>query len=198
MIQEQKPSLDTRSEIRGRPHERTMERLGFSTWIEEFCREHLADPATGVWFDRRFLDELDRRRGLERTWRKVFWLTRYAILSGSLALPVLITAGKSIAWLNLTGIIVSIIVALATAMEALLRSGRKWRLYRQGADKMSSEGVAFFQVLGVYADVDPAERLHTFKERIESNIKDLHESYIADIDVMASQSVIASSSDRPS
>jgi hypothetical protein len=89
-------------------------------------------------------------------------------------------------------------VALATAMEALLRSGRKWRLYRQGADAISTEGAAFFQMIGLYVHADPAERLHLFKERIENSIKDLHESYVADIDIMASQNVIGSGSDRPS
>lgn len=197
MVQEQKPQLDTRHELHGRPHQRTMERLAFSTWIEEFSSEKAVGPATSVWFERRFLDELDRRRGLERTWRKVFWLTRYVVVSGSLVLPVLITAGKSIKWLNFAAIVVSIIVALATAMEALLRSGRKWRLYRQGADQMSSEGTAFFQELGVYAQPDPLKRLHIFKEHIEASIKDLHESYVADIEVTASQNVISSSSDRP-
>jgi hypothetical protein len=198
MVQEQKSSQDTRHEIRGRPHERTMERLALGTWIEEFSRENPVSPATSVWFERRFLDELDRRRGLERAWRKVFWSTRYIILSGSLVLPALITAGKSIAWLNFAAIVISIIVALATAMEALLRSGRKWRLYRHGADTMSSEGAQFFQTLGMYMQLDPLERLNLFKERIEANISDLHESYVADIEVTASQNVIASSADRPS
>jgi hypothetical protein len=188
MVQERKP-LDTRREIRDRPHERTIERLVFNAWIEEFSRENSVSPATGVWFERRFLDELDRRRGLERAWRKLFWSTRYLILSGSLVLPVLITAGKSVTWLNLAAIIVSIVVALATAMEALLRSGRKWRLYRQGADTISSEGAAFFQVLGVYAQPDPVERLHAFKERIEADIRDLHESYVADIEAYAKLSL---------
>lgn len=198
MVQERNPPLDTHREIHGRPHERTMEKLIFNTWTENFSRETPPSPATSIWLEHRFLDELDRRRGLEHRWRKVFWCTRYLILSGSLTLPVLITAGKSIAWLNLAAIIVSIIVALATAMEALLRSGRKWRLYRQGADQFSSEGAAFFQALGIYSQLDPVERLRMFKERIEANIKDLHESYVADIDVMASQNVISSSSDRPS
>jgi hypothetical protein len=174
-----------------------MERVALGTWAMEFSRENQVSPSTLVWFERRFLDELDRRRGLERRWREVFWLTRYVILSGSLVLPVLITADRSVTWLNLVAIIVSILVALATAMEALLRSGRKWRLYRQGADRMSSEGTAFFQVLGVYAIVDPDERLRVFKENIEAIISDLHESYVADIEVMASQNVISSSSDRP-
>ena len=174
-----------------------MERVAFNTWVEEFSRENSVSPATSAWFERRFLDELDRRRGLERTWRRVFWLTRYIILSGSLVLPVLITAGKTITWLNLAAIVISIIVALATAMEALFRSGRKWRLYRQGADQISSEGAAFFQALGVYAQSDPLKRLQIFKEHIEANIKDLHESYVADIEITASQSAIASSADRP-
>jgi hypothetical protein len=191
------PEQDTRREIRGRPHERTMERVALGTWVTEFGRENQISPTTQVWFERRFLDEMDRRRGLERRWREVFWLTRYMILSGSLVLPVLITAGKSITWLNFAAIVVSIIVALATAMEALLRSGRRWRLYRQGADRMSSEGAAFFQMLDVYAITDPDERLRVFKERVEADINDLHKSYVADIEVMASQNVISSSSDRP-
>ena len=197
MVQGKKPQLDIHYKLRGRPHERTMERLAFDTWIEEFSSENPVDATTSVWFKRRFFDELDRRRGLERTWRKVFWCTRYILLSGSLVLPVLITAGKSIAWLNLAAIVVSIIVALATAMEALLRSGRKWRLYRQGADQISSEGAAFFQKLGIYAQPDLLKRLNIFKEHIEANIKDLHESYVADIEITASQNVMSSSSDRP-
>jgi Protein of unknown function (DUF4231) len=198
MVQEQKPPLDTRQRLRGRPHERTMERRAFAAWTKEFISKHAKDdPATHVWFERRFLDELDRRRGLESTWRKVFWFTRYVVFSGSLVLPVIITVGKSVTGLNIAAIVLSIIVALATAMEALLRSGRKWRLYRQGADQISSEGAAFFQELGVYAQCNPLKRLHIFKEHIEANIKDLHESYVEDIEVTASQNAISSSADRP-
>jgi hypothetical protein len=189
---------EVREEIRGRPHERTMERHAFTVWIQQLDHSELLTPITKTWFQHRFLNELDRRRGLERRWRKIFWVTRYTALSGSLTLPVLITAGKSIAWLNITGIAVSIVVAMATAMEALLRSGRKWRLYRQGADRMSSEGTAFFQEIGDYAEVDFSKRIQLFKEQIEVNIKELHESYVADIDIAAAQNVIGSSSERPS
>ena len=117
----------------------------------------------------------------------MFWLGRYTILSGTLVLPVLITAGRSITWLNVAGIFVSVLVALATAMDALLRSNRRWRLYRQNADRMSSEGAAFFQALGEYACASPTERLHLFKHRIEGSIEDFHRSYVADIETVASQ-----------
>lgn len=174
-----------------------MERLAFDTWTRKFINQNAAeDAAASVWFERRFLDELDRRRGLEGSWRKVFWFTRYIVVSGSLVLPVIITAGKSIGWLNIAAIILSIIVALATAMDALLRSGRKWRLYRQGADELASEGTAFFQGLGMYTQPDPLQRLRIFQERVEANIKELHESYVADIEVTASQDAISAGSDR--
>lgn len=193
---EQKTYADTHQPIRGRPHERTLERLTFEPWIGEMISADSLDPTSRIWFQRRFLDELDRRRGLERVWRRAFWFNRYIILSGSLVLPVLITAGKSVTWLNIISIVVSIVVALASAMEALLRSGRRWRLYKQGADKISSEGAAFFQMLGVYADTEPSERLHIFKDRVEHLIIELHDSYVADIDIMSSQNTIGSASDR--
>ena len=174
-----------------------MERSAFDSWIEDFARGNQVSPATSVWFERRFCDELDRCRSLENKWRKVFWFARYVTLSGSLVLPVIITASKSITWLRFLAIVISIIVALASAMEALLRSGRKWRLYRQGADAMSTEGAAFFQMIGLYAQPDPAKRLHIFKERIESHIQEFHESYVEGMDVMASQNAIAPSSERP-
>jgi hypothetical protein len=174
-----------------------MERLAFDSWIDDYARVNQISPATSVWLQRRFYDELDRCRALEKRWRKVFWLSRYLILSGSLVLPVLITASKSVTWLNPVGIAVSVAVALASAVEALLRSGRKWRLYRQGADALSTEGSAFFQMIGIYACDDPVERLRSFKERVESHMTELRQSYIADIDVMASQNVIGSSSERP-
>jgi hypothetical protein len=174
-----------------------MERLAFNSWIDDFARENQISAATTIWFHRRFYDELDRCRALEKRWRKIFWLSRYLILSGSLVLPVLITASKGVTWLNPVGIAVSIVVALASAVEALLRSGRKWRLYRQGADALSTEGAAFFQMMGLYNCPDPAERLRSFKERVESHMTELRQSYIADIDVMASQNVIGSSSERP-
>ena len=170
----------------------------FATWIQELEHSEPLSPVTRTWLQQRFLNELNRRRGLERRWRKVFWLSRYIVLSGSLVLPVLITVGKSIATLNVAGIIVSIIVAMATAIEALLRSGRKWRLYCQGADRMSSEGAAFFQALGDYAEGDLEKKLQLFKERIEDGIRELHASYVADIEIVASQNVLGSSSDRPS
>lgn len=197
MVQGRNAQADTRHDIRGRPHERTIERVVFSAWIEEYGRKQTLDEKSRLWLQHRFLDELDRRRGLERRWRKVFWLTRYVAFSGSLVLPVLISVGKSIFAVNIAGIAISIVVALATAVEALLRSGRKWRLYRQGADRMASEGTAFFQTLRAYARISEDGRLPLFKERVEDNIRDLHASYVADIDIVASQNVIASSSDRP-
>jgi hypothetical protein len=191
-------SADTRREIRGRPYERTMESVAFRECIGQLDHADLISPSTRVWIYRRFLDELDRRRGLERRWRIVFWLTRYVVLSGTLVLPVLIAIGRSIFWANVAGIIVSIVVALATAMEAVLRSGRKWRLYRQGADRMADEGTAFFQELGIYGQSEPTERLARFKERIESSIRDLHESYLVDIEIVATQNVPSSNSNHAS
>jgi hypothetical protein len=172
---------------RARRSERVAERLAFATWIDEFARENSISSTTRVWLERRFLNEVDRRRRLERRWRYMFWCTRYVILSGSLILPVLITASKSVTWLNPVGIIVSIIVALATAMETLLRTGQKWRLYRQGADNISTEGAAFFQMIGRYAISDPAKRMQEFKTRVEGLIEDLHNSYLTDAELAISQ-----------
>jgi hypothetical protein len=68
MDQGQGLSANARPRIRGRPHERTIEREAFNAWIAEFCREGSVNPATKVWFQHRFSDELDQRRALERFW----------------------------------------------------------------------------------------------------------------------------------
>jgi hypothetical protein len=175
-----------------RRSERVSERLAFISWVDEFDRENQINSTTRVWLERRFLNEIDRRRGLERRWRYMFWCTRYVILSGSLILPALITAGRSVTWLNLVGIIVSIIVALATSIEMVLRTGRKWRLYRQGADSLSTEGAAFFQAIGHYATLDENRRVKEFKTRVEALIEDLHDSYLADTDLAISQKISSS------
>lgn len=161
--------------------------MAFIVWIEEFTSENSIDATTRVWFERRFLNEIDRRRGRERGWRYTFWIVRYIILSGTLTLPVVITASRPVAWLNPIGILVSVIVALATALETLLRTGQKWRIYRQAADVFSAEGAAFFQMLGRYSISDPGERMQEFKTEVEKLIEDHHNSYLAETDTTVSQ-----------
>src|SRR4051794_22908827 len=96
MANESDRSAVSTRQIRSRPHERTMERLVFAAWIGELIDQSRNDASTKAWLELRFRDELDRRRALERRWRQLFWANRYIILSGSLALPVLITASKQI------------------------------------------------------------------------------------------------------
>ncbi len=172
--------------IKGRPHQKTSEKTSFDAWVKEFVQNNTLDSGTEVWFRHRFCEGTDRLRSLENKWRKIFWSTRYLILSGSLTLPVLITASRSIQWLNPVGVVVSVLVALATGAEVLLGTGPKWRLYRQGADRMSEEGAAFFTQLGIYAVPDPVERLHLFQEQTESHIHEFHGSYLADVDALVS------------
>jgi hypothetical protein len=113
------------------------------------------------------LDELNaqQRRYLRDRWRpqvrfaekrvesnrRWYYLWRVPRVVGALLLPPLASPTVDASWARWTALVVSLIVAVCTALEATFRFGNRWRLYRKMLDALRSERWAFAYHVGPYA-----------------------------------------------
>jgi hypothetical protein len=87
--------------------------------------------------------ELARAELNERRSRHKFYAARTVAVIGAVILPALIglqldgTAAEAVRW---TAFAVSLVVAIATALEQLFRNGQRWRLYRGKRDELRAIG----------------------------------------------------------
>ncbi|WP_262061971.1 DUF4231 domain-containing protein [Streptomyces sp. STR69] len=147
----------------------------------EFCNREGASEFQKIWLER-ILAEAYRRRAWEKRNRRLFLTTQSAILSGAVLLPALVTASAEIRWVRYASIIVSLLVAIATIADRILRPGPRWRLYRWGADMLSGEAFRFFSELDPYKGLAPSDRFSLFLGRFEELAIDFHNRYREDID----------------
>jgi uncharacterized protein DUF4231 len=109
---------------------------------------------------KRFLDDrwLDQVNWLERrargNQRRYYWLRTLTIVGGVIV-PALVSlnvrsksVASSVAW---TTFAISLIVALAAALEGFFRFGDRWRNYRRSAEALKSHGWQFIELAGPYA-----------------------------------------------
>jgi hypothetical protein len=164
-----------------------MEQAALKRWLAEYVDTIGMPTPVEVWFEQRVINELNRRRALERNWRNLFWAARYLVLTGSLVLPVLITAARTTPWMNTAAVVLSIVVALCTGLDLLLHTGPKWRMYRLGADQIATEATAFFQGIAPYGEGGAEQRLNLFQQRMEELQAEFFRTYLKDLDEVVGQ-----------
>lgn len=133
----------------------------------------LSDRAHTYLCDR-WLDQLEwfeRKSAANQKQHKRF---RSVAIAGGVLLPVLVNlaATRSDDVYEITAIVISVIVGLATALEAFLRPGERWLQYRQTAERMRGEWWLFVSLAGpVYGKYSSVAAAFTnFVERTETII----------------------------
>ena len=140
-------------------------------------------PTAKVWLETRWAAEAVRRRHLEHLHRRLYWLVQVLSIGGAVALPTLITLGRTQPGARDAALWLSLVVALATVIERVFRFGPRWHLYRVGADQLGREGWAYLMELAPYdTSQDPPEsperRFRRFQVRVEELISDFNSGYV--------------------
>jgi Protein of unknown function (DUF4231) len=119
-----------------------------------------------------------RRVDSNRRW---YYSWRVPTVVGALLLPPLASPTVEASWARWTALVVSLVVAICTALESTFRFGNRWRLYRRMLDELRSEGWAYAYHTGPYAS---KAEFTKFVERSEEAIRRYGEEYVADVLVL--------------
>ena len=111
----------------------------------------------------RWLDQLVWFEGKSAHNQRRYYLLRLVIIVGGVTVPALVSlnirqeeAAQTLAWITFG---VSLVVAIAAALEAFFGYGERWRSFRRTAEALKSHGWQFFELAGPYASAGPRDRL---------------------------------------
>lgn len=143
-----------------------------------------ANPERLTWANDRWLygiSHLGRRISGSR--KTVYWL-RGPTVFGSLLVPILATGAANSAeapfWRWAT-VVVSLIVALCTAIDQVVRPAARWRLVREARSALEAEGWAFLQRVGKYASSNHDERFQLFFTAVEAIWSEYERTYLSQV-----------------
>jgi Protein of unknown function (DUF4231) len=108
--------------------------------------------------------------------KRSYYLTRTtAVVAAALFPAVQVANGK--VW-DGTGLVLSLTVILATALEELFRFGDRWRHYRSSVERLKIEGWRFAGLSGPYAEYkDDNTAYPVFVDRIEALLEGEVDTY---------------------
>jgi hypothetical protein len=142
--------------------------------LPDQARTYLRDR----WFDQ--LEWFGRKAGANQRRHKQY---RAVAIAGGVLLPVLVnlSATRSEEAFDWVAIVVSIVVGLATGLEAFFRPGEKWLQYRQTAERLRAEWWLFVNLAGPdYGQYRTLAQAYThFVQRTEAIIGEDVEGFVA-------------------
>jgi hypothetical protein len=137
---------------------------------KRFLRSRWLDQVT--WFEGKAVYNKRRYYGL-----------RIVVIIGGVTVPALVSlnvretdVARSLAWVTFG---LSLLVAVAAALEAFFGYGERWRTSRQTAEALKSHGWQFFELAGPYALRDHATAFPAFAAHVESLVQQDVEAFIA-------------------
>jgi hypothetical protein len=135
----------------------------------------------------RWLHQLDWLEAQAGSNRRRYYCLRTLAIAGGVIVPALVSLDvrgdvpAAISWVTFA---LSLVVALATALEGFFRHGDRWRNYRRTAEALKSQGWQFFQLAGPYAGfADHASAHAAFAADVEMILDRDVERYITRIAV---------------
>lgn len=114
-----------------------------------------------------------------------YFSLRSTVVIGSALLPALVSLQQlqglehQKTALAVASIVVSLLVAIAGAIEGLFNFGEVWRHKRDAAELIKSEGFRYFQLIGPYAGATHATAYPKFAENVEKLIRQEIKEYVA-------------------
>ena len=103
----------------------------------------------------RFLDQIVWLERKARQSQQRYYALRLVGIVGGLIVPALVSlnvrqgeVASGIAWITFA---VSLVVAIAVAVEGFFHYGERWRHYRRTVELLKSEGWQFYELAGAYA-----------------------------------------------
>jgi hypothetical protein len=101
----------------------------------------------------RWLDQVTWLEGKADGARRWYYTLRLTAIIGGVIIPALVSlniGGQAAIWTRWSVFVLSLLVAISTAMEEFFHYGDRWRHYRQTVETLKSEGWQFFQLAGNY------------------------------------------------
>ena len=133
----------------------------------------------------RWLDQVLWMEGRAVHARRRYYGLRLTAALGGVIVPTLVSLDLEGDWGATTrglSIGLSLLVALAVAVEELMRFGERFRHYRRAVELLKSEGWQYFQLTGPYRRHDTHESAYrSFASRVEGIIQPSVEVYVSEV-----------------
>ncbi|MDX6692355.1 MAG: hypothetical protein QOG15_3812 [Solirubrobacteraceae bacterium] len=159
---------------------------GYSTWLQDQFGD-LIDGLELSDLQRRYLRSrwLDQVAWMERkagACQRRYYVVRLVTVIGAVVVPALVGLQGLKGDLSdvVTGlaIVISLVVAVAAAIEQFFQFGERWHHYRRTVEALKSEGWLFFELTGPYALGSHARAFDAFAARVEQIIASDVEAFV--------------------
>ena len=141
------------------------------------------EPMQKRFLDGRWLDQLlwfERKSGANQ---RRFYALRIVTIVGGVIVPALVSLNigeegvrAKLAYVTFT---LSLIVAIAAAIEGFFGYGERWRTFRRTAEALKAQGWQFFELVGPYAVADHKTAFPIFATQVEILVQQDIEAFIA-------------------
>ena len=131
----------------------------------------------------RWLEQLIWFEGKSSHNQRRYYVLRLVIIVGGVTVPALVSlnirqndVAQPLAWVTFG---VSLVVAIAAALDAFFGYGERWRSFRRTAEALKSHGWQFFELTGAYLAPDHATAFPAFAAQVETLVQQDVEAFIA-------------------
>jgi hypothetical protein len=144
--------------------------LALSDLQKRFLRDRWLDQLR--WFESKSV--YNQRR---------YYALRLVIIVGGVIVPALVSlnirhnnVAATLAWTTFS---VSLVVAIAAALEAFFGYGERWRSFRRTAEALKAHGWRFFELAGPYIAPDHRTAFPSFAAHVETLVQQDVQAFIA-------------------
>jgi hypothetical protein len=135
------------------------------------------------YLSKRWLDQVMWFDGKAGYNQRRYYALRLLTIVGGVVVPAIVSLNVRqanvtavLAWVTFS---VSLVVALAAALEGFFRFGERWRTFRRTAEVLKAHGWQFFELAGPYAAPDHATVFPIFAAQVETLVQQDVQAYIA-------------------
>ena len=125
-----------------------------------------------LWFERKA--EANQRR---------YYALRLVTIVGGLIVPALVSlnvsegdVGETLVWVTFS---LSLVVAVAAALDGFFKHGERWRSFRRVTELLKAHGWQYFELSGPYRETDHANAFPAFAAQVEAVIQEDLKAFIA-------------------
>jgi hypothetical protein len=169
--------------------EEIIDSLTLADLRKRYLRERWLDQL--LWFERKAV--ANQRR---------YYALRLLTIVGGVIVPTIVSlnvltdeAAAALVWLTFG---VSLVVALAAALEGFFRYGERWRTYRRSAESLKAHGWQYFELTGPYALADHTAAFGAFARHVEVLMQQDLETYLAAMaEAQAAKAAADAAASRP-
>jgi len=161
---------ESNSERRTRQYEKIISGLPLNELQKQFLHDRWLDQL--VWFETKSVANQHR-----------YYVLRVVTIVGGLIVPALVSLnlrGDSVATaLAWTTFALSLVVAIAAALDGFFKHGERWRSFRRVTELLKAHGWQYFELSGPYAAADHATAFPQFAAQVEAVIQEDLKAFIA-------------------